>query len=197
MKTSLRRLFNYWLPPGINDISPVLNPLVDLAVKINASCLAMLSGGEIDWDEIKRDSEEWAKLVEMARQPPLVPYVLAHGHYRGSEMERVNTAWAKKTARVIRREALLELTRLSEEMGGYDDLRFDNQRTPKSTSCEDHYVSFHAPDETTYSTFNEQLKQCEANISRVLLAQAKTETEPKSTSPSADQTQEPSTETKC
>lgn len=146
MKTALRRLFNYWLPPGQNDTSPVLNPF-DLAVKINASCLTMLSGAEIDWDEIKRDSEEWAKLVEMARQPPLVPYVLAHGHYRGSEMERVNTVWGKKTERVIRREVLTELTRLSEEMGGYDD--------------------------------------------------PKTETEPKSTSPSADQTQEPSTETKC
>ena len=112
----------------------------------------MLSGGEIDWDEIKRDSEEWVKLVEMARQPPLVPYVLAHGHYRGSEMERVNTAWAKLTARVTRREALIELTRLSEEMGGYDP-RF--------------------------------------------YTQAKTETELKSTFPSTDRTQEPSTETKC
>ena len=196
MKTALRHLFNYWLPPGVNDTSPVLNPFVDLAVKINASCLAMLSGGEIDWDEIKRDSEEWTKLVEMARQPPLVPYVLAHGHYRGSEMERVNTAWAKKTARVIRREALLELTRLSEEMGGYDP-RFYTQHTPKSASGEDRYVSLHAPDLTAYSAFDKQLKQCEATISQVLLAQANTETEPKSTSPSTDQTQEPSTETKC
>lgn len=194
MKTALRRLFNYWLPPGINDTSPVLNPF-DLAVKINASCLAMLSGGEIDWDEIKRDSEEWTKLVEMARQPPPVPYVLAHGHYWGSEMERVNTAWAKLTARVTRREVLTELTRLSEEMGGYDP-RFYTQRTPKSTSCEDRYVSLHAPDLTAYSAFDKQLKQCEAVISQVLLAPA-TEAGLKSTSPSADQTQEPSAETKC
>ena len=165
MKTALRHLFNYWLPPGVNDTSPVLNPIVDLAVRINASCLAMLSGGEIDWDEIKQDSEEWAKLVEMARQPPPVPYVLAHGHYRGSEMSRVNEEWAKKTERVIRREALIELTRLSEEMGGY-------------------------------AAFDKQLRQCETTISRVLLAPA-TEAGPKSTSPSADQTLAPSTETKC
>ena len=161
MITSLRRLFNYWLPPGVNDTSPVLNPFVDLAVKINASCLAMLSGGKIDWDEVTRQNAEWAKL----------------------------------TARVTRREVLTELTRLSEEMGGYDP-SFYTQRTPKSTSCEDRYVSFHAPDETTYSAFNEQLKQCEAVISQVLLAPA-TEAGLKSASPSADQTQEPSTETKC
>lgn len=138
MKTSLRRLFNYWLPPGHGSGNETPNPLVEAAIKINASSMAMLAGAEVDWGEIERQNAEWAKLVEMARQPPK-PY----------------------------------------------------------TSCEDRYVSLHAPDSTAYSALDKQLRQCETAISRVLLAPAKTEAGPKSTSPSTDQTQEPSTETKC
>ena len=58
MKTTLRRLFNYWLPPG----------------------------AEVDWDEIERENEEWWRLPN----------------------------------RVVRREGMVELSRLTEEMGGYD-----------------------------------------------------------------------------
>lgn len=85
MKTTLRHLFNYWLPPGQSDETVPLNRIVEAAVKINASCVAMLSGEEPDWEAIKRENEEWTKLTE----------------------------------RVIRREGLIELTRLSEEMGEY------------------------------------------------------------------------------
>ncbi len=77
MKTALRRMFNYWLPPGSDTAAPtpIPNRLVDLAVKINASCVAMLAGAEIDWDEMKRQNAEWARLVEEARpKPPLEPY---------------------------------------------------------------------------------------------------------------------------
>lgn len=132
MKTSLRRLFNYWLPPGHGSGNETPNPLVEAAIKINASSMAMLAGAEVDWGEIERENEKWWRLTE----------------------------------RVIHREGMIELTRLSEEMGGYDAL-------------------------------DKQLRQCETAISQVLLAQAKTEAGPKSASPSADQTQEPSAETKC
>jgi hypothetical protein len=131
MKTSLRRLFNYWLPPGHGSGNETPNPLVEAAIKINASSMAMLAGAEVDWGEIERENEKWWRLTE----------------------------------RVIHREGMIELTRLSEEMGGYD-------------------------------AFDKQLRQCETTISRVLLAPAP-EAGPKSTSPSTDQTQEPSAETKC
>lgn len=86
MKTSLRRLLNYWLPPGHSSGNETPNPLVEAAVKINASSMAMLVGADVDWEEIKRENEKWWRLTE----------------------------------RVIRREGMIELTRLSEEMGGYD-----------------------------------------------------------------------------
>jgi hypothetical protein len=86
MKTSLRRLFNYWLPPGRSSDTETPNPLVEVAVKIQASTAALLSGAEVDWDEINRENEEWWRL----------------------------------TNRVVRREGMVELTRLTEEMGGYD-----------------------------------------------------------------------------
>jgi len=86
MKTALRHLFNYWLPPGQSNSEPASNQLVNLAVKINTSCVAMLAGAEIDWDEMARQNAEWTRL----------------------------------TSHKIRREALTELTRLSEEMGGYE-----------------------------------------------------------------------------
>ena len=85
MKTSLRRLFNYWLPPGRSSDTETPNPLVEVAVKIQASTAALLAGAEVDWDEIKRENEEWWRL----------------------------------TNRVVRREGMIELTRLTEEMGGY------------------------------------------------------------------------------
>lgn len=91
MKTSLRRLFNYWLPPGHSSGNETPSPLVEAAIKINASSMAMLAGAEVDWDEIERENEEWRRLTE----------------------------------RVIRREGMIELTRLSEEMGGY--AAFDKQ----------------------------------------------------------------------
>jgi hypothetical protein len=86
MKTTLRRLFNYWLPPGRSSDTETPNPLVEVAVKIQASTAALLSGAEVDWDEINRENEEWWRL----------------------------------TNRVVRREGMVELTRLTEEMGGYD-----------------------------------------------------------------------------
>ncbi len=86
MKTSLRRLFNYWLPPGHSSDKETPNPLVEVAVKIQASTAALLTGAEVDWDEIERENEEWWRL----------------------------------TNRVVHREGMIELTRLSEEMGGYD-----------------------------------------------------------------------------
>ena len=86
MKTSLRRLFNYWLPPGRSSDTETPNPLVEVAVKIQASTAALLAGAEVDWDEIERENEEWWRL----------------------------------TNRVVRREGMIELTRLTEEMGGYD-----------------------------------------------------------------------------
>jgi len=49
MKTSLRRLFNYWLPPGQSDETIPLDRIVEAAVKINASCVVLLSGIEPDW----------------------------------------------------------------------------------------------------------------------------------------------------
>ena len=33
MKTTLRRLFNYWLPPGHSSDKETPNPLVEVAVK--------------------------------------------------------------------------------------------------------------------------------------------------------------------
>lgn len=86
MKTTLRRLFNYWLPPGRSSDTETPNPLVEVAVKIQASTAALLSGAEVDWDEINRENEEWWRL----------------------------------TNRVVRREGMVELTRLTEEIGGYD-----------------------------------------------------------------------------
>jgi hypothetical protein len=86
MKTTLRRLFNYWLPPGRSSDTETPNPLVEVAVKIQASTAALLSGAEVDWDEINRENEEWWRL----------------------------------TNRVVRHEGMVELTRLTEEMGGYD-----------------------------------------------------------------------------
>ena len=86
MKTSLRRLFNYWLPPGRSSDTGTPNPLVKVAVKIQASTAALLAGAEVDWDEIERENEEWWRL----------------------------------TNRVVRREGMVELSRLAEEMGGYD-----------------------------------------------------------------------------
>jgi hypothetical protein len=86
MKTTLRRLFNYWLPPGHSSDKETPNPLVEVAVKIQASTAALLSGAEVDWDEINRENEEWWRL----------------------------------TNRVVRREGMVELTRLTEEMDGYD-----------------------------------------------------------------------------
>ena len=86
MKTTLRRLFNYWLPPGRSSDTETPNPLVEVAVKIQASTAALLAGAEVDWDEINRENEEWWRL----------------------------------TNRVVRRERMVELTRLTEEMGGYD-----------------------------------------------------------------------------
>ncbi len=86
MKTSLRRLFNYWLPPGHSSDKETPNPLVEVAVKIQASTAALLTGAEVDWDEIERENEEWWRL----------------------------------TNRVVHREGMIELTRLTEEMGGYD-----------------------------------------------------------------------------
>ncbi len=86
MKTSLRRLFNYWLPPGHSSDKETPNPLVEVAVKIQASTAALLTGAEVDWDEIERENEEWWRL----------------------------------TNRVVRREGMVELSRLTEEMGGYD-----------------------------------------------------------------------------
>lgn len=68
MKTSLRRLFNYWLPPGHSSGNETPNPLVEAAIKINASSMAMLAGAEVDWDEIKRENEEWFRLLEEARK---------------------------------------------------------------------------------------------------------------------------------
>lgn len=85
MKTALRRLFNYWLPPGHSSDRETPNPLVEVAVKIQASTASLLAGAEVDWNEIERENEEWWRL----------------------------------TNRVVRREGLIELTRLSEEMGGY------------------------------------------------------------------------------
>jgi len=86
MKTTLRRLFNYWLPPGHSSDKETPNPLVEVAVKIQASTAALLSGAEVDWDEINRENEEWWRL----------------------------------TNRVVRREGMVELTLLTEEMDGYD-----------------------------------------------------------------------------
>jgi len=86
MKTSLRRLFNYWLPPGRSSDTETPNPLVEVAVKIQASTAALLTGAEVDWDEIERENAEWWRL----------------------------------TNRVVRHAGMIELTRLSEEMGGYD-----------------------------------------------------------------------------
>ncbi len=86
MKTSLRRLFNYWLPPGHSSDKETPNPLVEVAVKIQASTAALLTGAEVDWDEIERENEEWWRL----------------------------------TNRVVRHAGMIELTRLTEEMGGYD-----------------------------------------------------------------------------
>ena len=86
MKTTLRRLFNYWLPPGRSSDKETPNPLVEVAVKIQASTAALIAGAEVDWDEINRENEEWWRL----------------------------------TNRVVRREGMVELTRLTEEMGGYD-----------------------------------------------------------------------------
>ena len=86
MKTTLRRLFNYWLPPGHSSDKETPNPLVEVAVKIQASTAALFAGAEVDWDEIERENEEWRRL----------------------------------TNRVVRREGMVELTRLTEEMGGYD-----------------------------------------------------------------------------
>ena len=86
MKTTLRRLFNYWLPPGHSSDTETPNPLVEVAVKIQASTAALLAGAEVDWNEIARENEEWWRL----------------------------------TNRVVRREGMVELTRLTEEMGGYD-----------------------------------------------------------------------------
>lgn len=85
MKTALRRLFNYWLPPGHSSDKETPNPLVEVAVKIQASTAALLAGAEVDWNEIERENEEWWRL----------------------------------TNRVVRREGMIELTRLTEEMGGY------------------------------------------------------------------------------
>ena len=68
MKTSLRHLFNYWLPPGHSSGNETPNPLVEAAIKINASSMAMLAGAEVDWDEIKRENEEWFRLLEEARK---------------------------------------------------------------------------------------------------------------------------------
>lgn len=86
MKTTLRRLFNYWLPPGRSSDTETPNPLVEVAVKIQASTAALLVGAEVDWNEIERENEEWWRL----------------------------------TNRVVHREGMIELTRLTEEMGGYD-----------------------------------------------------------------------------
>lgn len=86
MKTTLRRLFNYWLPPGRSSDTETPNPLVEVAVKIQASTAALLTGAEVDWDEIERENAEWWRL----------------------------------TNRVVRHAGMIELTRLSEEMGGYD-----------------------------------------------------------------------------
>ena len=63
MKTSLRRLFNYWLPPGLSSDKETPNPLVEVAVKIQASTAALLAGAEVDWDEIKRATEDWWRLT--------------------------------------------------------------------------------------------------------------------------------------
>ena len=68
MKTSLRRLFNYWLPPGHSAGNETPNPLVEAAIKINASSMAMLAGADVDWDEIKRENEEWFRLLGEARK---------------------------------------------------------------------------------------------------------------------------------
>ena len=69
MKTTLRRLFNYWLPPGRSSDTETPNPLVEVAVKIQASTAVLLAGAEVDWDEIERENEEWFRLVERHRQP--------------------------------------------------------------------------------------------------------------------------------
>lgn len=68
MKTSLRRLFNYWLPPGHSSGNETPNPLVEAAVKIQVSTAAMLAGADVDWEEIKRENEEWFNLLEQARK---------------------------------------------------------------------------------------------------------------------------------
>lgn len=68
MKTSLRRLFNYWLPPGHSSGNETPNPLVEAAVKINASSMAMLAGAEVDLEEINRENEEWFRLLGEARK---------------------------------------------------------------------------------------------------------------------------------
>lgn len=68
MKTSLRHLYNYWLPPGHSSGNDTPNPLVEAAVKIQVSTAAMLAGAEVDWDEIKRENEEWFRLLEEARK---------------------------------------------------------------------------------------------------------------------------------
>ena len=75
MKTSLRRLLNYWLPPGRSSGNETPNPLVEAAVKIQLSTAAMLAGADVDWDEIKRENEEWFSLLKEARrEQPLEPY---------------------------------------------------------------------------------------------------------------------------
>ena len=69
MKTSLRRLFNYWLPPGHSSDKETPNPLVEVAVKIQASTAALLAGAEVDWYEIKRATEEWWRLIARSTSP--------------------------------------------------------------------------------------------------------------------------------
>ena len=66
MKTSLRHLFNYWLPPGHSSGNETPNPLVEAAIKIQVSTAAMLAGAEVDWEEIKRENEEWFRLLKEA-----------------------------------------------------------------------------------------------------------------------------------